>query len=230
MTFSEPVVHAAESAGPFSIALGGGHVISAVSAASGDQVDVTVSEGSQPNGGLRPSVTVAIPAQITDAALNPANEAAFTGTRDGVRPVLVSAQLGEVVAAGDCQPEPSQNAIVDCMRVDWSEPVTHAPNPSLVIGGGFTAAGTTPAVADELLTEVPLVEGGSADRDRTGSVEYTEGAPVGVFDAAGNEAMTTAPPVLAVGGLWRRPARAQRQPGPRQPGRARDLPRAPVRA
>ena len=173
---------------------------------------------------------MAIPAQITDAAANPANEATFTGTRDGVRPVLVSAQLGEVVAAGDCLPEPSQNAIVDCMRVDWSEPVTHAPNPSLVIGGGFTAAGTTPAVADQLLTEVPLVEGGSPDRDRTGSVAYTEGAPVGVFDAAGNEAMTTAPPVLAAAACGDDPLEPNDSQDSGQPRRPRDLPRPPVRA
>jgi hypothetical protein len=169
-----------------------------VSAASGDQIDVAVSEAANPNGGSTPVVTVSTPAQITDAASNPASSASFAGTRDGVRPVLVGGRFGE--AAGSpaaCAFEPPQNGIVDCLLVDWSEPVTHADNPSLVIGGGFTASGTTLAVSDSLVTEVPLVEGGSPDRDRAGSVEYTAGAPVGVFDAAGNEALSTVPPATA---------------------------------
>ena len=80
--------------------------------------------GLSPTAARRPTSRVSDPAKVTDAAGNPANGATFSGTRDGVRPVLLSARLGEVdggrTRAWSRRP---RTRIVDCMSVDWSEAV-----------------------------------------------------------------------------------------------------------
>ena len=195
LTFSEPISHQAETQGPFSIQLSG-HAIAGISAASGDSLTIDVIPAQLPDGGSRPSVTVSTPTAVTDGAGNGAYDGAFGGTTDGVRPVLAGAQLGETDGQGDCVAGPPQNGRVDCVIVSWSEPVTHADDPSLVFSSGLTPDGTVPGQSDMTQTVVDLVEGGSPDRDKSGHVAYTAGAPVPVLDSAGNEALSTSPHVF----------------------------------
>jgi hypothetical protein len=196
LTFSEPVTHAAEPSGPFSIALGAPHAVASVDAASGDAFTVYTTPQTLPDGGSKPDVTVSDPTKVLDAVGNPAYGGTFSWTEDGVRPLIVSARLGEVDSGGSCEAAPPQNGIIDCMRVSWSEDVTHTADPSLVIGG-FTVNGTTPGVTGVPQTDVPLVEAGAPNREATGSVSYTAPAAVAVVDAAGLEALSTTPSVLA---------------------------------
>jgi hypothetical protein len=195
VSFSEPVIHSAEASAPFSISLGGSYDVQSVSAASGDAITVGAVEQSQPDGGMKPDVTVSEPELVLDAAGNQAAGGAFSATEDGVRPVLVSARFGEVDAGASCEAD-SQNGRIDCLRVTWSEPVTHAANPSLTVTP-FTPVGTTPAQTGQPRTDVPLVEGSTPDRETTGTVAYSEGAPVPVQDAVGLEALSTTPSVTA---------------------------------
>ena len=197
LTFSEPVTHAAEPTGPFGITLEAPHAVSSVGAATGNVIVVQATQSPLPDGGSTPDVTVSDPSKVFDAADNPAYGGAFSGTADGVRPAILSARLGEVDGAGACAFAPPQNARVDCMSVRWSEPVTHPDDPSLTIGG-FTVNGPIPGTADALVTNVPLVEGATPDRSATGTVAYTAPAGVPVLDAAGLEAIDTAPSIPAV--------------------------------
>ena len=107
-TFSEPISHAVDALSPFSLNVAGRTETSIEGdSGPGDRtLYVRVAEAATPDGGLTPNVSVLAvgPAadHIKDQAAAP-NEAAvmtFTGTTDEVRPVLMSAQLGERAAAG----------------------------------------------------------------------------------------------------------------------------------
>lgn len=194
--FSEIVHHDEDLTGPFPITLAAPHLVSSVSAAVGTDVTLGVTPQLQPDGGSKPDVTVIDPAAVLDDAGNPAFGGAFTGTLDGVSPVMVSAKTGERDGSGTCVVSPPQNGALDCLIVNWSEPVSHANDPSLLVAG-FSVASPIPAVTDSPVTEVPLVEGATPDRDRSGTVAYTAPAGVPVVDATGLEALSTTPNVLA---------------------------------
>jgi hypothetical protein len=186
LSFSEPVSHA----GSPPVAIGvQDHTVSQVSVASGDLLTASVAEQSgQPNGGFKPSVSVLRPDLITDAA-SPANQArstTFTATTDGVRPVLLSAQLGER-SGSSCLTGPV-NGRLDCFRGVWSEAVQQPSGAGALSIGGYTISGLIAAGAGGEL-DVALAEQATPDRDRQTSVAYAVSATAPVVDLAGNESL-----------------------------------------
>ena len=158
-------------------------------AVGADELTLFVAEGPDPVGDLQPTVTVADPAQITDASANAARNGIFGGTVDGVRPALVDGAPGEETAGGACEQAPVDGS-VDCFRADWSElvvqPSTHtvfssSPRPSLEVMSGAPAP----------YTDVRVDEAPAPDRDATGELQYTGGG--GVTDARGNPAIASGP-------------------------------------
>ena len=115
----------------------------------------------------------------------------FTGTADEVRPVLMSAQLGERGTAGTC----TKTAVdgidgeVDCVLATWSEDVEHAADavaPYSISSSGWAigAGGIGQLPAAKTLT-VPLAPAAVKDRDRSlTTVAYAEGVDTPVVDLA----------------------------------------------
>ena len=192
-TFSEPVSHVGASSAPFALAASG-RTLTAVSPSAGAVVTADVAEGTRPDGGAKPSVWVTSPSSILDLAAtpNPAQSDSFAGTTDGVRPVLISAQMGES-AGGGCG-GPPVNGRIDCIRTTWSENVKHAQDPSFGLGSGYLFDASTgisaTGAADDADIDVPVQEKGVPDRDKTADVSYDEAAAVPVTDAVDNSGLT----------------------------------------
>jgi len=205
-TFSEPIAHGVDGISPFALNVAGrGETNVEGDSGPGDRtLYVRVAELSSPDGGATPNVSVtgsgAQGDRITDRAPNPndAHVMSFTGTTDEVRPVLLSAQLGETPAAGGCTkaPEPGIDGEIDCVLTEWSEDVAHpgdAATPYSLSSDGWPMdpVGHGPLGAGVTL-ELPLQPSASPDRDRSGtSVTYAAGldAPA-VEDVSGNLALT----------------------------------------
>jgi len=122
---------------------------------------------------------------------NEARVATFTGTSDEVRPVLMSAQLGEHGTTGGC----TKTAVdgidgeVDCVLATWSEDVEHADDLSAPFSISSTGWPVDPAGIGALppakTLEIPLTASGSADRDRgSETVSYNDAIDAPVVDMA----------------------------------------------
>lgn len=120
LTFSEPVTHPADSDGTYPLSVGG-YGLSSVGAADGPRIGVSVNEGSSPDGGSRPSVgyTRGAGAAVRDLAGNEAAANSFEGPADGIAPVLLGAATLDTDVDG----------LVDGVRFDFSEPVSHSARP-----------------------------------------------------------------------------------------------------
>lgn len=199
VTFSEPISHSVDGIAPFSLNVAG----RTETQVEGDDnpndrsLYVTVSEASAPDGGYKPDVSVTGSGpdadHITDRAA-PANDAramTFSGTTDEVRPVLLSAQLGERGASGGC----TKTAVagidgqVDCVITTWSEPVKHDADgdgsyPLSSSGWSIGAAGIAQLGPSSTL-DVLLAPGATPDRDRNSTtVSYNGAVDTPVVDEA----------------------------------------------
>ena len=87
--------------------------------ASGSSLSLSLAEAPGPDGGVRPAVAYARGAAtaVRDASGNEAAGRSFSGSRDGVAPVLVGAAMLDQDLDG----------MVDAVRYDFSEPVVHSP-------------------------------------------------------------------------------------------------------
>ncbi len=188
LTFSEPVVHADQTSGPFPLRVQGHGVseVGAVSGAGNDRVDLTLDEGSFDTGD-RPPVTYTGDgaSQIKDVANNTPSSGAVV-TTDGAAPVLVG---GTTVDGGPV------NGRMDAVTTQWSEAIDHGAdsdgsyplsvtNPNRSIPGGGI-----PDVNAASQFDLPLSEGPSADRDKSPTLSYAPTADHPVHDGAGNEAL-----------------------------------------
>ena len=200
-TFSEPIEHDVDGIAPFALKVAGRNEES-VEADDGTDNDktlaVVVTEAGAPDGGATPNISVSAagPAadRIHDLAASP-NEArvmTFSETTDEVRPILMSAQLGERPAAGECT-KPAVAGIdgsVDCVLTTWSEPVAHpgdadgsysliSDNWGIESPGGIGALGPSEELA------IPLQAAATPDRDNDDTtLTYDGSEPELVVDAA----------------------------------------------
>lgn len=185
ITMSEAVKYS-EGSGP-AVALGAGLSVSG-SSASGDTLTAVVDEPAGPaQGDLAPTVSIAAPDRVRDraAAPNAARGGTFDGTSDGVRPVLVGARTGEALG-GECGAA-VVDAIVDCFRADWSEPVT-LPSTANVFTGSLTPTGLL-STGGTPFSDVSVSPGAEPDRNAAATVAYS--AEEDVRDLAGNFAIPT---------------------------------------
>ncbi len=200
-TFSEPISHSVDAMSPFSLNVAGRTETSVEGdSGPGDRtLYVRVDESANPDGGETPNVSVLSVGlaadHIKDQALVP-NEAevmTFTGTTDEVRPILMSAQLGERPGGSGCTKDPVAgiDGQVDCVVTTWSEDVVHAGDAdgtySLsssyvgwpIAGGGIGAQGPSTTL------ELPLTVDTEPDRDRSNTtITYNSAVDEPVVDAA----------------------------------------------
>lgn len=194
LSFSEPVTHT--GSGPVAIGLSDGLVVASISPASGSAFELALTPAPAPNGGVRPVVTVSEPERVRDAAANPAAGAAFAGATDGVSPVLVGGRTGEE-SGSECGDGPV-DGIVDCVRGQWSEPVTAPTSSDRFSILDFTLDGVLPAPDPPApRTDLTVVPGSQPDRDVESSMTYTAGQPGEVVDLAGNPGLTATVAVAA---------------------------------
>ena len=200
-TFSELVQHPADSAPPFALRVAD-RTETAVSSPGGgdDELTVSVQEAGTPDGGFEPDLAVvsagAENEHIRDLAApaNDAPEAGFSDTADGVRPKLLSAAMGES-SGGDCARAPAVNGRIDCVRLHFSEPVSHPQdqdgNYPIGLDNGYSVApGGLPASSLSENLEVPLAEKPAADRDKSAQVTYNDAVDAPVEDARNNEGLS----------------------------------------
>lgn len=204
-TFSEPISHAVDGLAPFSLNVAG-RTETNVEGDTGPNdrsLYITVNESGAPDGGDTPSVSVVAAGPVADhikdraATPNEARVMTFNGTADEVRPVLLSAQLGER-AGGSCTKDAVSgiDGQVDCVLTTWSENVQHtadavAPFSVSSDGWGIGAGGVGQLPSSKTL-EIPLAPSGTPDRDRSGTtVSYDSSIDTPVVDSspAGNEAL-----------------------------------------
>jgi hypothetical protein len=205
--FSEPVTHSVDGLAPFSLNVAGRTEWQVDDNSGDDTFAVHVNESSNPDGGDTPNVTVQAidpPAdRIRDEATVP-NEALpmqFTGTADKVRPVLVSAELGERDATAACTTtaDPGIDGFVDCARATWSENVQIArddESPYSIVSDTW-AIPSDPLDPDRGIQQqalaktlvVPFDPATEADRDRSGTSISYQGGSLPVEDAAGQESL-----------------------------------------
>ena len=198
-TFSEPISHAVDGLSPFSLNVAGRTEVGveADSGATDRTLYVSVTEAANPDGGETPNVSVVAAGPAADrikdraAVANEAEVLTFTGTTDEVRPVLMSAQLGERPGGGSCTKDATAgiDGKVDCVLTTWSEDVVHAGDTdgtySLSSSGWTTDAAGIPALGPSTTLALPLTADTSPDRDRSGTtVTYNSGVDVPVTDAA----------------------------------------------
>jgi hypothetical protein len=204
-TFSESVEHPPDAFSPFSLNVAGRSELDVEGdSGPGDKtLYVRVNEAASPDGGLTPDVSVQAvgPAadRVRDRAATP-NEAlamTFTATADEVRPVLMSAQLGE--RPGGACTKTAVSGIdgeVDCVLTTWSEEVQHdadASAPFSVSSNGWSIeAGGIGQLGPSTTLEIPLTAAAVKDRDRSGTtVGYDDAVDTPVVDTAAvaNEAL-----------------------------------------
>ena len=199
VTFSEPISHAVDGIGPFSLNVAGRNEtdIEGDSGPTDRTLYARVAEGVTPDGGETPNVSVVSAGPVADrikdraATPNEARVMTFTGTADEVRPVLMSAQLGERATGGSCTKAPVDgiDGEIDCVLATWSEEVEHAADAAAPYsisssGWGIDAAGIGQLLPAKTL-EVPLAVAGAKDRDRSGtSVSYDDAVDTPVIDDA----------------------------------------------
>jgi hypothetical protein len=206
VTFSEPISNTVDSASPFSLNVAGRSEVEVEGdiGPSDTTLYVRVNEGATPDGGETPNVSVVAAGsaadRIKDRAADP-NEAhvmTFTGATDEVRPVLVSAQLGERGSSGGCTKDAVSgiDGQVDCVLTTWSESVEHAADVtapySLLSSGWSIDAGGIGQLGPSTTLEIPLTVVAGANRDRAGttvSYDGSEETPVVDDSAAANEAL-----------------------------------------
>jgi hypothetical protein len=196
-TFSEPIMNTVDGIAPFALNVAG-RTETGVEGDSGPgdrTLYVTVGEKASPDGGEKPNVSVqaAGPDHIQDRAAvpNDAEVMTFTGTSDEVRPVLLSAQLGERAGGGACAKEATAgtDGKVDCVLTTWSEDVEHAGDNdgtySLSSSGWPIDAGGIGALGPSPTLELPLTPDANPDRDRDDTtVTYNSAVAEPVVDAA----------------------------------------------
>lgn len=193
LTFSESVSHPADGDGSYPISVSG-YAVDTVSAADGPRVSLSLREGSAPDGGVRPAVgyTRGAGAAVRDAAGNEAAPATLEGPADGIAPIL----LGAVTLDTDV------DGLVDGVRFDFSEPVSHAARPCP--GCSFSLESYTAQFAGAGSGSSVTV---TVNESGGGGLPVATYAPVGpgVTDVAGNPAAgrslstADASPPVAVG-------------------------------
>jgi hypothetical protein len=196
MSFSENLAGSAPDASPpFALAVAG-RAEMGVSPGAADELAVSVAESGAADGGYTPDVSVTGFEPVQDQA-TPANDApamTFSGTTDGVRPVLVSAQMGDRPGgSGTCERTPLSgiNGRVDCVRLRWSEEIEHLddsspPYPVSLDNGYAVAGGGIPSVSGTDTLDVPLAEKPGPDRDKAATVTYSAAVVEPVRDPSGN--------------------------------------------
>ena len=106
----------------------------------------------------------------------------FSGTTDEVRPVLMSAQLGERPGGGCTKTAVSGiDGEVDCVLTTWSEEVEHADDPSAPFSLSSSGWAIEPVGSAQLgpstTLAIPLAAAGAKDRDSLGTtVSYNSSA------------------------------------------------------
>lgn len=198
-TFSEPITHTVDGIAPFALNVAGRTEtnVEGDSGPSDRTLYVRVDEKSDPDGGETPNVSVVAVGPATDhikdkaAVPNEAEVMTFTGTTDEVRPVLMSAQLGERSGGGPCAKEVAAgiDGKVDCVLTTWSEDVVHAGDAdgtySLTSSGWTIDAGGIGLLGPSTTLELPLTVDANPDRDRSGTTAtYNSAVDEPVFDAA----------------------------------------------
>ena len=189
-TFSEPISHSPDAFSPFSLNVTGRSEVDVEGdGGAGDRtLYVRVTEAANPDGGLTPNVTVQAAGPAADhiydraAAPNEALPMTFSGTSDEVRPVLMSAQLGERPGVGACTKDAVTgiDGEVDCVLTTWSEQVEHADDTTApfslsssnwgIPGGGIGPLGPSTTL------EVPLTASAVKDRDKLNTTVSYNGA------------------------------------------------------
>jgi hypothetical protein len=198
-TFSEPIAHTVDGISPFALNVAGRNetTVEGDTGPSDRTLYVTVGEKPSPDGGEKPNVSVqgAGTDRITDRATvpNDAEVMTFTGTTDEVRPVLLSAQLGERASGGPCAKEATAgtDGKIDCVLTTWSEDVSHAGDTdgtyslsSSYVGWPIEAGGIA-AQGPATTLELPLAVDTAPDRDRSNTtVSYNSAVAEPVADAA----------------------------------------------
>lgn len=149
--FSELITHVAET-GAATAVRATGLTVSGVSAATGDSVDVTLSDSvGGYNTNLKPQVTLhATASPVADVAGNVATGSTFSATRDAAPPALVSAKTRDA----------DRDGYVDGVAATFSEPVSHQTFPGAAFSstaselGVFSgAASVTGAIVTATVTE-----------------------------------------------------------------------------
>ena len=184
LTFSEPVTHAAEAAGPFAIALRRRTRCPQCRAASGAARRRRDPADADPDGGAKPDVTV------IDGA-----DSARRRRQPGLRRRRSPARR---TACARCSSPPSSaSATPAAAAVEPAAERHRRLHERDLVRGRHPCGRPEPdgrrrvhgrarrsrRSAARPRTDVPLVEGGSPDRDRSGSVAYTAPAGVPVVDA-----------------------------------------------
>ena len=205
-TFSEPIAHSPDAFSPFSLNVAGRSEadVEGDTGAGDRTLYVRVTEAASPDGGLTPNVSVqaAGPAadHIYDRAATP-NEAlvmTFSGTTDEVRPVLMSAQLGERPGPGACTKNADSgiDGKIDCVLTTWSEEVEHADDttaPFSLSSSNWTIPGSgIGQLGPSTTLEIPLTPSAASDRDKLSTtVAYNSAEDTPVVDDAAvpNEAL-----------------------------------------
>ena len=204
-TFSEPISHSPDAFSPFSLNVAGRSEVDVEGDTGGGDrsLYVRVTEAASPDGGLTPNVSVQAAGPAADhiydlaAAPNEALPMTFTGTTDEVRPVLMSAQLGER-PGGACTKDATSgiDGEVDCVLTTWSEEVEHADDTtapfSLSSSNWVIPAGGIGQLGPSTTLEVPLTPSAVKDRDKLSTtVSYNSAEDTPVVDNAGvpNEAL-----------------------------------------
>jgi hypothetical protein len=198
-TFSEPIAHQVDGVAPYALNVAGRTEtqIESDGGASDRTLYVTVAESGAPDGGYTPEVSVVATGPAADrikdrsGAANDARGMTFSGTTDEVRPVLLTAQLGERGTSGGCTKAPVAgiDGQVDCAIGTWSEPVRHDADSDgtypLSSSGWPVAAGGIGQLGPSATLEVPLTPAASPDRDRsTTTFAYDSAQDTPVVDAA----------------------------------------------
>ena len=220
VTFSEPISHAVDGLAPFSLNVAGRSEtdIDGDTGPTDRTLYARVAESGTPDGGEKPNVSTISAGPVADRIkdrANPANEAkamTFTQTTDEVRPVLMSAQLGERVG-GSCTKTAAAgiDGHVDCVIGTWSEDVEHAADASapysIASSGWGIPAGGIGQVGPSKTLDIALAPAVAVDRDRSGTtLAYDELNDTPVVDVASppNESLSgsrTAEPACRDTGL-----------------------------
>ncbi len=181
LTFSEPISSAADSAAPFSFTASG-YSVSGVSAASGDQLSVSLAEKTEPDTGSAP--TVAYNGQgsklIDDNGTEHATRSYPNLTRDAVAPVFVASRTADTSPAeGDGR--------LDAVDFVYSEDLAGGSSTA-----PFTISGRTPAAVAYPASgvRVSFADAASPDTSERPNASYSGGdlqdLPEGAGDTAEN--------------------------------------------
>ena len=178
LRFSENVEHAAESGQQSSFAVSG-YQVTGAGAASGPDVSLGLVEGAGPDSGATPGVTYNRDGleDVRDAAANLTLNSSLSQSTDGARPVLLSAQTGDVDSDGR----------IDRLASTWSEPLVHADDtsaPFAVSASGFSVARVRAADGEDLA--IDLTEPAGFDTGSKPNLTYL-GDDAKIRDAAGLE-------------------------------------------